>query len=209
QVLDAHGLVHRLDDGFPVEHFRQPQVGGLDQAGGGGRGQVGQLAGLLHIAVAVVIQGLGQFAGVVEDVVKAQLVQFRQLGGVAQGQAVEVLVGVRGEKGQVAAATAHLHQVVGDQFAADHHGGDGLDGGIGLIHGLGLGSDVKVVEEVHRLGVDIGGGGAGDLVVAALEFAVALDQRQHIGAGPAARSEEHTSELQSRENLVCRLLLEK
>src|SRR5690606_41249393 len=31
-----------------------------------------------------------------------------------------------------------------------------------------------------------------------------------IGAGtPKARSEEHTSELQSRENLVCRLLLEK
>src|SRR5436309_11901585 len=28
-------------------------------------------------------------------------------------------------------------------------------------------------------------------------------------AGRAARSEEHTSELQSRENLVCRLLLEK
>src|SRR5690606_40266091 len=27
--------------------------------------------------------------------------------------------------------------------------------------------------------------------------------------GPAARSEEHTSELQSRDNLVCRLLLEK
>src|SRR5690606_42027649 len=28
-------------------------------------------------------------------------------------------------------------------------------------------------------------------------------------ACPASRSEEHTSELQSRENLVCRLLLEK
>src|SRR5690606_41140823 len=28
-------------------------------------------------------------------------------------------------------------------------------------------------------------------------------------SGPASRSEEHTSELQSRENLVCRLLLEK
>src|SRR5690606_41967386 len=27
--------------------------------------------------------------------------------------------------------------------------------------------------------------------------------------GPMTRSEEHTSELQSRENLVCRLLLEK
>src|SRR5690606_40086325 len=29
------------------------------------------------------------------------------------------------------------------------------------------------------------------------------------GQCPGARSEEHTSELQSRENLVCRLLLEK
>src|SRR5207302_7172486 len=29
------------------------------------------------------------------------------------------------------------------------------------------------------------------------------------GRVPAGRSEEHTSELQSRENLVCRLLLEK
>src|SRR5690606_42008526 len=30
-----------------------------------------------------------------------------------------------------------------------------------------------------------------------------------VMAGDAGRSEEHTSELQSRENLVCRLLLEK
>src|SRR5690606_41715248 len=30
-----------------------------------------------------------------------------------------------------------------------------------------------------------------------------------IGVAASARSEEHTSELQSRENLVCRLLLEK
>src|SRR2546430_11406343 len=29
------------------------------------------------------------------------------------------------------------------------------------------------------------------------------------GPGPCARSEEHTSELQSQSNLVCRLLLEK
>src|SRR5436309_5014041 len=29
------------------------------------------------------------------------------------------------------------------------------------------------------------------------------------GAPPLSRSEEHTSELESRENLVCRLLLEK
>src|SRR5690606_40526203 len=30
-----------------------------------------------------------------------------------------------------------------------------------------------------------------------------------LGLGTATRSEEHTSELQSRENIVCRLLLEK
>src|SRR5687768_18273973 len=35
-----------------------------------------------------------------------------------------------------------------------------------------------------------------------------LEQRQ-VGPQPAARSEEHTSELQSRLHLVCRLLLEK
>src|SRR5690606_41840144 len=34
-----------------------------------------------------------------------------------------------------------------------------------------------------------------------------LDETPHHGIDP--RSEEHTSELQSRENLVCRLLLEK
>src|SRR5690606_40247025 len=34
-------------------------------------------------------------------------------------------------------------------------------------------------------------------------------QQQPQGFAPPPRSEEHTSELQSRENLVCRLLLEK
>src|SRR5688572_31132505 len=32
---------------------------------------------------------------------------------------------------------------------------------------------------------------------------------EHLGAGLGIRSEEHTSELQSQSNLVCRLLLEK
>src|SRR3712207_8398978 len=36
----------------------------------------------------------------------------------------------------------------------------------------------------------------------------ALDDRRHLG-GELLRSEEHTSELQSRQYLVCRLLLEK
>src|SRR5690606_41781474 len=37
---------------------------------------------------------------------------------------------------------------------------------------------------------------------------VGLDPADRLGQ-PGTRSEEHTSELQSRENLVCRLLLEK
>src|SRR3712207_8794041 len=36
-----------------------------------------------------------------------------------------------------------------------------------------------------------------------------LDQQRHQQAQPHPRSEEHTSELQSRQYLVCRLLLEK
>src|SRR5207302_10505043 len=45
----------------------------------------------------------------------------------------------------------------------------------------------------------------------ALQLAVPFSQRPIMPAPPAScsRSEEHTSELQSRENLVCRLLLEK
>src|SRR5207302_10891914 len=37
----------------------------------------------------------------------------------------------------------------------------------------------------------------------------AVDRVLHAGGARGERSEEHTSELQSRENLVCRLLLEK
>src|SRR2546427_8059369 len=37
----------------------------------------------------------------------------------------------------------------------------------------------------------------------------AVSSRRRRGKAPDARSEEHTSELQSQSNLVCRLLLEK
>src|SRR2546427_9515317 len=39
--------------------------------------------------------------------------------------------------------------------------------------------------------------------------APALERRRVADGGAPARSEEHTSELQSQSNLVCRLLLEK
>src|SRR5690606_39623010 len=44
---------------------------------------------------------------------------------------------------------------------------------------------------------------------AASRMAARLEPHRRLTVTPATRSEEHTSELQSRENLVCRLLLEK
>src|SRR5690606_40786773 len=49
--------------------------------------------------------------------------------------------------------------------------------------------------------------GAVTLGIGGREVGQRLTQPQHVVR--ALRSEEHTSELQSRENLVCRLLLEK
>src|SRR2546430_8587063 len=46
----------------------------------------------------------------------------------------------------------------------------------------------------------------GDRGLAALDQ---IEQAPREAAAPAPRSEEHTSELQSQSNLVCRLLLEK
>src|SRR5690606_41848047 len=50
--------------------------------------------------------------------------------------------------------------------------------------------------------------GAAAEVARPQDDALAADDVHEV-AGDFARSEEHTSELQSRENLVCRLLLEK
>src|SRR5690242_21617791 len=50
---------------------------------------------------------------------------------------------------------------------------------------------------------------AGDWKVAGEEAAVDAEDRDRLEHDAAVRSEEHTSELQSHVNLVCRLLLEK
>src|SRR5688572_32024374 len=55
-------------------------------------------------------------------------------------------------------------------------------------------------------------GRRGDVLLVAGHLQPACDRRRrHLDDGPALerRSEEHTSELQSQSNLVCRLLLEK
>src|SRR5690606_41494824 len=63
-------------------------------------------------------------------------------------------------------------------------------------------ADLAVLAETAALQVDV-----------SVEFPVALARPralvERVPVRRQARSEEHTSELQSRENLVCRLLLEK
>src|SRR3712207_7860833 len=71
--------------------------------------------------------------------------------------------------------------------------------GLMLAGELALAVDVAIVE--RRANQDLAGSGAGGLHSRTIEV---LDQR-----GFADRSEEHTSELQSRQYLVCRVLLEK
>src|SRR3712207_7593675 len=60
---------------------------------------------------------------------------------------------------------------------------------------------------------DLAGGGGGTRVshvrLAGRRVSVPGDSGDGAGGGRGDRSEEHTSELQSRQYLVCRLLLEK
>src|SRR3712207_8295614 len=62
---------------------------------------------------------------------------------------------------------------------------------LGQVHAAPLGQQAGGAERRDRARARAGRGGAGP------------------GAAAALRSEEHTSELQSRQYLVCRLLLEK
>src|SRR2546427_8735638 len=49
-----------------------------------------------------------------------------------------------------------------------------------------------------------------EIVPSLQDFDIAIHGHQHVAySGLRCRSEEHTSELQSQSNLVCRLLLEK
>src|SRR5699024_11968737 len=64
--------------------------------------------------------------------------------------------------------------------------------------------DQRVIDAVEAASEQIAK--AIDGIVTALKLGGRL---VYIGAGTSGRSEEHTSELQSRFDLVCRLLLEK
>src|SRR5690606_41571317 len=79
--------------------------------------------------------------------------------------------------------------------------GDFADRAERVAHGSRVAGPVAHEEPVElELQHLLEGGGRGELGHAAAALGKELN---------GARSEEHTSELQSRENLVCRLLLEK
>src|SRR5206468_11641252 len=90
---------------------------------------------------------------------------------------------------------------------------------LSLHDALPICSAAAVYEFAARLGAD---GFEPELLAVEAPGALDIDDRkhatdlrafQHVAAGcgcePVGRSEEHTSELQSRSDLVCRLLLEK
>src|SRR5256886_11791730 len=72
---------------------------------------------------------------------------------------------------------------------------------------------LRMAHQLDRLGVDVIEAGfpiASEGDFAAVQAIAAVVRRPIIaGLARACRSEEHTSELQSQSNLVCRLLLEK
>src|SRR3712207_8048041 len=65
--------------------------------------------------------------------------------------------------------------------------------------------DIRTQLETHAIKVVAGAGGNGDAEAMADDIEALRKQLAQLNK----RSEEHTSELQSRQYLVCRLLLEK
>src|SRR5690606_40290734 len=81
-----------------------------------------------------------------------------------------------------------------DGIVVSNHGGRQLDGVLSTTRALPPIADA--VKGELKILVDSG-------------IRNGLDVVRMLAMGADTRSEEHTSELQSRENLVCRLLLEK
>ncbi|MNN00144.1 hypothetical protein D3C81_1127280 [compost metagenome] len=170
QVVDTDGTFGHLPDQLTRQQVLQAHIGALDDARGGRRSQVRQLAGFLQVPVFVQGQAFAERHGIIENVLEAQAVQIRKLGRVAQRQLVDVLVGIGGEEAQVTAAATHFNQVVGDHLTTNDH----------RCNGVGHDSALQGIEEVHRFAMGLFGRRAGDLVVAAVLFAVTLDRPDDI-----------------------------
>src|SRR5690242_20894346 len=78
-----------------------------------------------------------------------------------------------------------------------------------------LGVDISIASSVDKVEILVGdvtkvpNPKSGRDMTAMAPAAVPVQMKEYITFAPTQRSEEHTSELQSHVNLVCRLLLEK
>src|SRR5690242_21419058 len=72
-----------------------------------------------------------------------------------------------------------------------------------------FGGKFAVGEALARFGVDVRPLGVGGDYAQGMGIAAPMTDTQRMAFSAWIRSEEHTSELQSHVNLVCRLLLEK
>src|SRR2546429_7214354 len=81
-----------------------------------------------------------------------------------------------------------------------------LVGSIGLIPSASFGSSAPLFEPIHGSAPSLAGTDSANPIGSVLSATMML--RDAFGLSLEARSEEHTSELQSRLHLVCRLLLE-
>src|SRR2546427_1616506 len=94
--------------------------------------------------------------------------------------------------------------------------GDTLSGRITDSDGAPVPSATVLISELHRVATS-GADGAfrladvppGEYTLIVRHVGFAPFARAVAVRGPTTRSEEHTSELQSQSNIVCRLLLEK
>src|SRR5690606_5130333 len=86
--------------------------------------------------------------------------------------------------------------------------GQGVPGHRLAVDEIAAQADIPFVLEAPQLGAEVAVGQF-QLLLEARKADLAMAGEQHRDRKAHARSEEHTSELQSRENLVCRLLLEK
>src|SRR5258708_28012460 len=75
--------------------------------------------------------------------------------------------------------------------------------------GLASGVTAVIFDRPVVAAMDVRGGGPGTREGALLDLANTVDRIDAVALSGGSRSEEHTSELQSPDHLVCRLLLEK
>src|SRR5690606_24950263 len=105
-----------------------------------------------------------------------------------------------------------VHGINVHKSNGDLHKADGVDHGThvaGIVAAADNNKGNTGVAAGKALVMGVGGIYDADDSLVAFEKAVEYVVDQKVNHGVNVRSEEHTSELQSRENLVCRLLLEK